>query len=94
MNEHGIYMVHKAFMIKDRGVIVVGKVSNGNFHVGEKIIIRRQNGTHVKSMIKSFEFVNGEFMKKEGTIAMSFHDVQMDDVSAGDVIYTEDIKSK
>ena len=87
MNNCGTLPIEEVHLIKGRGVVAVGRVTNGRFNVWDDITIMRQDGTQIKSKIRSFEmYGNISYVLKGDNVGMLLLNIQIDDINAGDII--------
>ena len=83
-----VLTVEDVFTITNRGVVVVGKISDGSLSVGDKVEILRQDGSKSPAVVGAIE----KFRKMQQTankgdnVGILLKDLSKSDVGPGDII--------
>lgn len=83
-----LFVVEDVFAIKDRGVVVIGKLANADtrFQINDPVHVRRQDGSVVRTAISGIPMR----MMKVGMAEVLLRGIEKSDISPGDEVWIED----
>ncbi len=80
------FFIFDIFMIKKSDVIVAGVVSSGTIKAGDYIVIKKPNGTNIKSKIINIEYFKDNKVLPGASVGLLLDKVNIKTLETGDII--------